>query len=96
MQVLDYLNKYQKVEFKELPFNEVDALLLAMVSYFPFDELNNQKTIYSSEDLLKRINEYKPPHKTTERKLKYIEMTFSYWKKKNMKIIKERSFQNYY
>ena len=44
MQVLDYLNKYQKVEFKELPFNEVDALLLAMVSYFPFDELNNQKT----------------------------------------------------
>ncbi len=75
MQVLDYLNKYQKVEFKELPFNEVDALLLAMVSYFPFDELNNQKTIYSSEDLLKRINEYKPPHKTTERKLKYIEMT---------------------
>ena len=75
MQVLDYLNKYQKVDFKELPFNEVDALLLAMVSYFPFDELNNQKTIYSSEDLLKRIDEYEPARNTPERKLKYIEMT---------------------
>ena len=75
MQVLDYLYKYQKTDFKTLPFNEVDALLLAMVSYFPFDELNNQKTIYSSEDVLKRINEYKPPHNTGERKLKYMEMT---------------------
>ena len=75
MQVLDYLYKYQKVDFKNLPFNEVDALLLALVSYFPFDELNNQKTIYSSEDLLERINEYKPPCNATERKLKYIEIT---------------------
>ena len=77
MQVLDYLYKYQKTDFKELPFNEVDALLLAMVSYFPFDELNNQKTIYSSDDLVIRINEYKPPRNTNERKLKYIEMTKS-------------------
>ena len=75
MQVLDYLYKYQKTSFKDLPYNEVDALLLAMVSYFPFDELNKPKTIYSSEDLLRRINEYKPPRGTSERKLKYIEMT---------------------
>jgi len=75
MQVLDYLYKYQKVSFKQLPFNEADALLFAMVSYFPFDALSNQKTIYSAEDLYRRINEYEPPKDIGERKLKYIEMT---------------------
>ena len=75
MQVLDYLYKYQNTDFKELPFNEVDALILAMVSYFPFDELANQKNIYSNTDLLKRINAYNPPRNAGERKLKYIELT---------------------
>lgn len=75
MQVLDYLYKYQNIEFKELAFNEIDALLLAMVSYFPFDEMNNPKASYSSDDLLKRIKEYVPPINVGERKLKYIAMT---------------------
>ncbi len=88
MQVLDYLYKYQKTEFKELPFNEVDALILAMVSYFPFDVLNNQKTIYSSDELLRRINEYKPPRNAGERKLKYIEMTKTICLSKRYKNIK--------
>ena len=75
MQVLDYLYKYQNVEFKELGFNEIDALLLAMVSYFPFDELNKQKSSYSSVELLKQIKDYVVPINTSERKIKYIEMT---------------------
>ncbi len=74
MYVLDYLYRYQNIDFKEVPFNEVDALVLAMVSYFPFDELSNQKDIYSSEELLKRILEYKAPKNIGERKLNYIEV----------------------
>ena len=75
MLVLDYLYKYQNVSFKEMPFNEVDALILAMVSYCPFDEFNQQKTTYTSKELYKYINEYIPPRDIGERKLKYIEMT---------------------
>ena len=74
MYVLDYLYRYQNIDFKEVPFNEVDALVLAMVSYFPFDELKDQKEVYSSDELLKRINEYKPPKNSGERKLNYIEV----------------------
>ena len=74
MHVLDYLYRYQNIDFKEVPFNEVDALVLAMVSYFPFDELKNQKDIYSSDELLKRIAEYNPPRSVGERKLNYIEL----------------------
>ena len=55
MYVLDYLYRYQNIDFREVPFNEVDALVLAMVSYFPFDELKDQKEIYPSDELLKRI-----------------------------------------
>jgi len=74
MHVLDYLYLYQNIDFREVAFNEVDALALALVSYFPFDELKGQKEIYSSDELLKRINEYVPPRNTNERKLTYIEI----------------------
>ena len=74
MQPLEYLDKYKDTTFKEMQFNEIDALLLAMVSYFPFDELTNQKKVYSSDELIKRINEYHPPRNVGERKLKYIEL----------------------
>ena len=74
MYVLDYLYRYQNIDFREVPFNEVDALVLAMVSYFPFDELKNQKEVYSNDELYRRINEYEPPKGTPERKLKYIEL----------------------
>ena len=75
MQVLDYLYKYQNTSFKELPFNEVDALILAMVSYCPFDEINNQKTTFSNKELYQSIEAYIPPRNIAERKLRYIEMT---------------------
>ena len=74
MYVLDYLYRYQNIDFREVPFNEVDALVLAMVSYFPFDELNNQKEVYSSDELYRRVKEYVPPKDANERKLNYIEL----------------------
>lgn len=74
MQVLDYLYKYQNVTFKETPFNEVDALILAMVSYCPFDDMQADKKIISSHEMFKKINAYEPPRNTPERKLKYIEV----------------------
>lgn len=74
MQVLDYLYKYQNTSFKELAFNDIDALILALVSYFPFDELDNPKKIYTTKDLLLRIHNYVPARDISERKLKYIEI----------------------
>lgn len=75
MNVLDYLYKYQNTSFKEKPFNEIDALVLALVSYFPFDQLTNQKKIYTNKELLARIDVYQIPFDISERKLKYIEIT---------------------
>ena len=72
MYPLDYLRKYQNTTFKEMPFNEVDALLLALVSYVPFDELGVDHHRHSNKEILKKINEYVPPINTNERKLKYL------------------------
>lgn len=105
MHVLDYLYRYQNIDFREVPFNEVDALVLAMVSYFPFDELKDQKEIYSSDELLKRILEYKAPKNAGERKLNYIEVVkiicrslrFKHakfaWFKKERDIVNSKQFQ---
>ena len=74
MYPLEYLRKYQNTTFKEMPFNEVDALLLAMVSYVPFDELGLDSHRYSDKEVLKRINDYVPPNNVNERKLNYLEI----------------------
>ena len=74
MYPLEYLRKYQNVTFKEMPFNEVDALLLAMVSYVPFDELGIKPGRNSNKDILKLINNYVPPINVGERKLNYLEL----------------------
>lgn len=74
MDVIDYLKQYQDISFKEAPFNEIDALVLAMVSYVPFDELKVSDKIIKDSELLKYIEAYKPPRSASERKLKYIEV----------------------
>ena len=74
MDVIDYLNKYQDISFKEASFNEIDALVLAMISYVPFDELKLDKNKVKDSDLLKYIEAYKPPRGSSERKLKYIQV----------------------
>ena len=74
MDVIDYLKQYQNVSFKEAGFNEIDALVLAMVSYVPFDELKIDKKKIKDIDLLKYLEAYKPPINTPERKLKHFEV----------------------
>lgn len=74
MDVFDYLNTYKDVSFKEMTFNEIDALVLALVSYVPCEELNLDKEKISSAALIKLIDEYKPKRKDSPRKLKYIQL----------------------
>ena len=74
MDVFDYLNTYKDVSFKEMTFNEIDALVLALVSYVPCEELNLEKEKISSAALIKLIDEYKPKRKDSPRKLKYIQL----------------------
>lgn len=105
MYPLDYLRKYQKTTFKEMPFNEIDALLLAMVSYVPFDELGIKRGRNSNKDILKLIEEYNPPVNIPERKRNYLEMaklicqseryknaTFAFFRK-SRDTVSEKQFQ---
>ena len=105
MYPLDYLRKHQNTTFKEMPFNEVDALLLAMVSYVPFDELGIDHHRYSNKEVLKKINAYVPPINTNERKMNYLEIaklicqstrfnnaTFAFFRK-SRDTVSEKQFQ---
>ncbi|MBP5574701.1 MAG: DUF2974 domain-containing protein [Bacilli bacterium] len=74
MDVFDYLNNYKNVTFKEMPFNEVDALVLALISYVPIDELGITDKKIKAPLLLERIKKYMPPFGTSERKLKYMKL----------------------
>ena len=74
MDVIDYLNQYQNVSFKTAAFNEIDALVLALVSYVPFDDLKVNSSKIKDSDLLKYINAYVPPYGTSERMLKHIQL----------------------
>ena len=56
MDVIDYLNKYHDKSFKEMSFNEVDALIMAMISYVDFNELKVDKKKIKGVDLLKYLD----------------------------------------
>lgn len=43
--VLDYLKWRKDLTFKQDPFNEVDALILARLSYIPFDGILSQNSM---------------------------------------------------
>ena len=66
MNAIDYLNGYRDKTFKEVPFNEVDALLLALMSYFPFDMVKKKKI--DAITMIEFLKSFTPPRKT-ERKL---------------------------
>ncbi len=74
MDVIDYLNKYHDKSFKEMSFNEVDALVMAMISYVDFNELKVDKKKIKGVDLLKYLDAYVPSRNDSERKLKYIKV----------------------
>lgn len=88
MHVIDYLYQYQNISFKDVPFNECDALLLSLASYFPFDELNHSQLIYKSKDLVSLISNYNPSFDTSERKKKYIEIVLELCKSIRFRDIK--------
>lgn len=39
MSIIDYIKKYGNLDYSELPFNDVDALILSQFAYFKFDGL---------------------------------------------------------
>lgn len=74
MNVFNYLDDYKNVTFKEKHFNEIDALILSMISYVPFDEMGFKKSIQPASKIVRLIDNYVPPLGTGERKLNYIRL----------------------
>lgn len=74
MDVFDYLNQYKDIPFKEKRFNEVDALIISMLSYVPFDDLKLGKNKTRASDVYKLADLYVPPFNCGERKLKYLKV----------------------
>ena len=66
MNVVDYLNNYREVSFNEKPFNEIDALVFTLMSYFPYNLLDKKK--FDKDDVVEFLNTYQPENKA-ERKL---------------------------
>ena len=72
--IIDYVRYYRNKSFDELPFNEVDALILANISYLNFDKCigNLPRTIseiakdyfpkISQEKLKKEMKIYRDSH----------------------------------
>ena len=74
MNLLDYLEEYIDISFKEVAFNEIDALALAVFSYVDFKELGVNKDKIDAEDLLDYLDQYEPNPNDSERKLNYLEV----------------------
>lgn len=66
MNVVDYLKTYKDIPFKNVPFNELDALILSLMGYFPFDLIDKKKI--DAEDVIDFLKTYEPTNKS-ERKL---------------------------
>ena len=72
MDVFDYLNQYRSISFKEKRFNEIDALIVSMLSYVPYDELKLGKDKTKASDVYQLAHNFMPPFNYGERKLKYL------------------------
>ena len=105
MDVFDYLNQYKDISFKEKRFNEIDALIIALLSYAPYDEINLPKGKVKSHDVLKLLDFYISPRDTTERRFKYLRLlkecclskrfgnsTFAYFRKER-DALNDKQFQ---
>ena len=68
MELEEYLEKYSNVLFKESPFNEIDAMIFASLSYPHYDELFNVKKTNKSKDIQKGISQYDISNLTHRRK----------------------------
>ena len=50
--VIDYLKKSGNISFKELPFNELDGLVFARLSYIDFKNFVNSRKYFSKKNLI--------------------------------------------
>ena len=66
MNLIDYLKAYKDITFDKVPFNEVDALALSLMSYFPFDLIGKKKI--KGKDVVEFLKDYQPEVQS-ERKL---------------------------
>ena len=74
MNLIEYLEEYSDKSFKEMGFNEIDALDLADFSYVDFTELGVDKERMSAEYLEEFIDKYIPKPTDSERKLNYLKI----------------------
>lgn len=54
MNVLDYLHKFKDTSFEVMGFNELDALICSILSYYPF-HLQDTKKVMKAKDLTKLL-----------------------------------------
>ena len=105
MDIFDYLKRYKDVSFKEKHFNEVDALIIAVLSYVPYDELGFDNNKAKAKDIYKLAKGWNPPFNVSARKVKYIDLlrrfcnskryedaTFAFFKKGRDEI-RDKQFQ---
>ena len=74
MDVFDYLNHYKDTPLKQKRFNEVDALILALLSYVPYDEIGLGKGKTNAYDVIRLLDCYYPEAGTSERQLKHLRL----------------------
>lgn len=72
MNVLDYLSNFKETPFELIGFNEIDALICSVLSYFPFYKLDTKRVIKPSE--LKRLLESYDRTGLNKRKLNDLKM----------------------
>lgn len=70
MNIVDYLKENKDIDFKEKPFNEIDALILAVASYFPFDQIPKKKI--NTNSLINFLKEYTPIDNERKRQEKQL------------------------
>ena len=74
MDVFNYLKEYKDISFKEKRFNEIDALIIAVLSYVPFDELGLDDNKLKASEVYKAVKAYNPPYNSSARKIKYMDL----------------------
>ena len=73
MNIINYLDSYRDFSFEEKPFNEIDALVLTLMSYFPYNLL--EKNNFDKNDILNFLKTYEPENKAERKKLDLFVMT---------------------
>lgn len=94
--IISYIYKYKDISLDDSPFNEVDALVFAELSYFPFDLLEDKKTVYSIKDIQSFLKGYTPKNEAKRRRLDFelLIVSLASTRYQNMKIgyfVKDKS-----